>query len=190
MDFKSNYRYFKGNKIDVETNKKFRLKNNGKTLTIVNADVSEEGEYKCEFKNKNHTLILITPPRIHLEEVENCRIDLKSVHATLGKKFRLDCKSNNQNIKYAMRWLKNGEELKSEVTNQLSLEMSNLKESAKANYTCEASNDAGRYNIDVVLRVRSKNAYLWPVSGIIAELIILVTVIWWNERNKTQAVAE
>lgn len=133
------YRYFRDQKIDAETDKRFKFKNHGKTLEI-RPDVELEGEYKCEFKNKNHTVVVVTPPRIHLEETENCRIDLKSVHAYAGRKFRIDCKSNNQNIKYNMRWLKNGEEIKSEVTNALSLEMNNLKESAKANYTCQASN--------------------------------------------------
>lgn len=83
--FQQTYRYFKNERIDIENNKKFRLKNDGKILTIAIPDLDLEGEYKCEFKRKNHTLILITPPRIHLEEVENCRIDLKSVHAYEGK---------------------------------------------------------------------------------------------------------
>lgn len=131
--------YFQNQKIDPDTDKRFKIKNSGKTLEI-RPDVDLEGEYKCEFKNKNHTLTVVTPPRIHLEEIENCRIDLKSVHAYGGRKFRIDCRSNNPSIKYNMRWLKNGEEIKSEVTNSLSLEMSHLKESAKANYTCQASN--------------------------------------------------
>lgn len=114
------------------------MKNNGKTLTIINGETDLEGEYKCGFKNKNYTMHSITPPRIHLEEIENCRIDLKSVHAYSGKKFRIDCKSNNQNIKYNMRWFRNDVEVKNEITNVLSLEMNNLKESAKGKLFLES----------------------------------------------------
>lgn len=77
-------------------------------------------------------------------------------------------------MKYAMKWFKNGEEIRNGVTNALTLEFKHLRESAKANYTCQASNEVGRFNIEFVLRVRGNNAYLWPVSGIIAELVSLV----------------
>lgn len=158
----------------------------------MNADTEQEGEYKCESKNKNYTLHLMAPPRIHLKEVENCRLDLKSAHAYAGQKFRIDCRSTNQSMKYKIRWLKNEEEIKdlNEVTNQLSLEYKNLKESAKANYSCEATNEVGTFRIDVVLRVRSKNAYLWPIGGIVAEIVILLSVIWWNERKRDPNVVE
>lgn len=40
-----------------------------------------------------------------------------------------------------------------------------------ANWTCQASNEVGHYNIEFFLRVRNNNAYLWPISGIIAEIV-------------------
>ena len=70
-----------------------------------------------------------------------------------------------------MKWFKDGDQLSNEITNSLTLEMHNLKESSKANYTCQASNEVGHFNIEFYLRVRNSNAYLWPISGIIAEIV-------------------
>ncbi|XP_043910755.1 basigin [Protopterus annectens] len=51
-------------------------------------------------------------------------------------------------------------------------------------YICEGSNEISAANATIVLRVRSRLAALWPFLGIVAEVIVLVTVIFIYEKRR------
>lgn len=59
----------------------------------------------------------------------------------------------------------------------------NIEEDA-GDYHCNASNAEGSGSATVNLRVRSRLAALWPFLGIVAEVLVLVTIIFIYEKRR------
>lgn len=51
-------------------------------------------------------------------------------------------------------------------------------------YLCSGTNELGTNTDKIHLRVRSRLAALWPFLGIVAEVIILVTIIFIYEKRR------
>lgn len=51
-------------------------------------------------------------------------------------------------------------------------------------YTCNGTNSEGTGQATITLRVRSHLAALWPFLGIVAEVLVLVTIIFIYEKRR------
>lgn len=75
-------------------------------------------------------------------------------------------------------------EIKS-TPNKTSLTINDLNiESDVGDYTCSGTSEIGTATDNIHLRVRSRWAALWPFLGIVAEVIILVTIIFIYEKRR------
>ncbi|NWI89746.1 BASI protein, partial [Pitta sordida] len=118
----------------------------------------------------------------------------KSEHGNEGDTGVLVCKSPSFPPVTAWSWHKTGQgDLKNasgryiikSSGNKTELRILKLNiEEDTGDYHCNATNSYGFGNATVSLRVRSRLAALWPFLGIVAEVLVLVTIIFIYEKRR------
>lgn len=121
----------------------------------------------------------------------------KSEHATEGETVVLVCKSESFPPVTKWLWYKmsdNGDQvLTNSSQNKLvvfledktELHIQNLDlEADPGKYACNGTNAEGTGQAVITLRVRNRLAALWPFLGIVAEVLVLVTIIFIYEKRR------
>ncbi|XP_063770547.1 basigin isoform X2 [Pseudophryne corroboree] len=163
------------------------------TYNISDVNAASSGQYICKF---------LTSPEV--QEIINITVAphvvayKKMEHGNEGDTGVLTCKSSS--FPYVEEWtwyilsedgikpIVNGSEeryiIKS-TGNKTELRIHQLDiEKDQGDYICNGSNVLGINGTTVSLRVRSRLAALWPFLGIVAEVLILVTIIFIYEKRR------
>ncbi|EDL89403.1 basigin, isoform CRA_a [Rattus norvegicus] len=161
----------------------------------VDAD-DRSGEYSCIFLPEP-----VGRGNINVEGPPRIKVGKKSEHASEGEFVKLICKSEASHPPVdEWVWFKtsdtgdqtisNGTEANSKYVIISTPELSELIISDldmnvdPGTYVCNATNSQGSARETISLRVRSRLAALWPFLGIVAEVLVLVTIIFIYEKRR------
>uniref|UniRef100_G1L7J1 Basigin n=1 Tax=Ailuropoda melanoleuca TaxID=9646 RepID=G1L7J1_AILME len=162
--------------------------------TEYEVDLDERsGEYSCIFLPE-----LAGRTSIKLQGPPNIKAVKRSEHATERETVVLGCKSDSFPPVSEWVWYKmetSGDQVISNSSHSKYLVISsetktelhilNLDlEVDPGKYVCNGTNSEGTSQAIIVLRVRNRFAALWPFLGIVAEVLVLVTVIFIYEKRR------
>ncbi|XP_068958385.1 basigin isoform X2 [Petaurus breviceps papuanus] len=182
------HRWLKGGKV---------LQEDTSDSTVTEYEVSTDdksGEYQCiflpELTGKAHVQVK-GPPKVTANK--------KSEHGNEGDSIILTCKSHSYPSIEQWSWYKqyelenmtsivNGSEGRYFITGtpektELLIQEADL-EKDPGKYICKGSNSEGSDSAEIIVKVRSRLAALWPFLGIVAEVLILVTIIFIYEKRR------
>lgn len=162
-------------------------------------DAKHSGAYSCHYFTTpavNSTILVKAAPGVTAEK--------KSEHRTEGESAVLICKSSgfppvenwswSRNTNAGTEQIVNGTKkfhIKS-MGNKTELHISSLDiELDQGDYSCNATNEIGVEVETIHLRVRSRYAAVWPFLGIVAEVIVLVAIIFiYEKRRKPDEISD
>ncbi|XP_039942629.1 basigin isoform X1 [Hirundo rustica] len=118
----------------------------------------------------------------------------KSEHGNEGDTGVLTCKNPSFPAVTTWSWYKSGHGLLENASGRYIIKSSGNKtelrilkldiEQDTGDYFCNGTNSYGTGDATVNLRVRSRLAALWPFLGIVAEVLVLVTIIFIYEKRR------
>nr|XP_028569268.1 basigin isoform X1 [Podarcis muralis] len=160
---------------------------------IPKVDHDTSGEYHCIFET-----VPLSKATVYVKVKPHVYAYKKTEHGNEGDTGMLVCKSSSYPPVTQWSWFRvvgdvsqpvvNGSEdrffIKSDG-NKTELRILSLHlEKDPGDYMCNGTNEKGDGNAVISLRVRSRLAALWPFLGIVAEVLVLVTIIFIYEKRR------
>ncbi|NXJ96289.1 BASI protein, partial [Corythaixoides concolor] len=171
------------------------------TDTETTAFTSYTMEGKMEEHSGVYECVYLTSPEIkeqvNISVAPQVMAYKKSEHGNEGDTGVLTCKNPSFPPVESWIWYKDGQGVSAAIANgsgryiikssgnktELRILKLNIEEDT-GDYHCNATNSRGTGGATVNLRVRSRLAALWPFLGIVAEVLVLVTIIFIYEKRR------
>lgn len=161
--------------------------------TLEKISNTDGGEYACVFDTE--------PPSqkvIEVKTLPHVKPYKDSEHGNENDKGALTCVSHSYPLPTDWSWYKvtesgnvqivNGTSDKYEIKSQPNKTVLYIKSldmtTDMGDYICQGASELGLASGKIHLRVRSRLAALWPFLGIVAEVIVLITVIFIYEKKR------
>ncbi|CAH1796549.1 unnamed protein product [Owenia fusiformis] len=191
------YRF--GIKLMDEENK-YEIDMNNNTLTILNPKrdssptvQNDVGPYECSYATDNKTLYVYSKPII-----DNHHLG-KSKNLIQGEVLVVNCPITGYPLP-TVEWLKGGKpmdfnssRIHFNIVDEIEgaqMTINDIKDDDRAEYTCVGTNiiNGEKYNDTAVIMIRviDKLAALWPFLGIVAEVVVLCTIIFIYEKRRSK----
>ncbi|NWU00520.1 BASI protein, partial [Urocynchramus pylzowi] len=159
------------------------------SYTIEGKMEEHSGIYECVFEANPQIrgeVNISVPPQVTAYK--------KSEHGNEGDTGVLTCKNPSFPAVTTWSWHKSGHGRLDNASGRYIIKSSGNKtelrilkldiEQDTGDYFCNATNSLGTGDATVNLRVRSRLAALWPFLGIVAEVLVLVTIIFIYEKRR------
>ncbi|NWV40037.1 BASI protein, partial [Grantiella picta] len=175
----------------------------GEKVLTEDKDTSSFTSYKIAGKKEEHSgvyeCVYEGPPdiigQVNISVAPQVVPYKKSEHGNEGDTGVLTCKNPSFPAVTTWSWYKSGHGVSAvKVTGRYIIKSSGNKtelrihkldiEQDTGDYFCNATNSFGYGDATVNLRVRSRLAALWPFLGIVAEVLVLVTIIFIYEKRR------
>ncbi|NXP70418.1 BASI protein, partial [Ramphastos sulfuratus] len=159
------------------------------SYTIEGKMEEHSGVYECVFETNP-----VVKGQVNISVAPQVTAYKKSEHGNEGDTGVLICKSPSFPPVASWVWKKNGQEALVNGSGRYIIKSSGNKtelrilklniEEDTGDYHCNGTNAYGTNGATVNLRVRSRLAALWPFLGIVAEVLVLVTIIFIYEKRR------
>ncbi|NXM42754.1 BASI protein, partial [Gymnorhina tibicen] len=159
------------------------------SYTINGKREEHSGVYECVYKTSPEIR-----GQVNISVAPQVMAYKKSEHGNEGDTGVLTCKNPAFPAIATWSWYKNGHGLLENASGRYIIKSSGNKtelrilkldiEQDTGDYICNGTNSYGTGSATVNLRVRSRLAALWPFLGIVAEVLVLVTIIFIYEKRR------
>uniref|UniRef100_A0A8C0ZV28 Basigin n=1 Tax=Castor canadensis TaxID=51338 RepID=A0A8C0ZV28_CASCN len=166
------------------------------------AELSTQYEVDMKDRSGNYSCIFL-PESVGKADITvsgrpRIKVVKKSAHADEGETITLACKSESYAPIIEWTWYKKVDSGNQLITNgsqnkyfvnssetQSELTIKNLEVgSDRGTYVCNGTNSEGSDEATFTVRVHSRLAALWPFLGIVAEVLVLLTIIFMCEKRQ------
>ncbi|XP_005060135.2 PREDICTED: basigin, partial [Ficedula albicollis] len=159
------------------------------SYTIDGKKEEHSGVYECVFEANPQI-----KGQVNISVAPQVTAYKKSEHGNEGDMGVLTCKNPSFPAVISWSWHKSGHGLLENSSGRYIIKSSGNKtelrilkldiEQDTGDYFCNGTNSYGSGDATVNLRVRSRLAALWPFLGIVAEVLVLVTIIFIYEKRR------